>query len=70
MRLSTLTMLADKHGLRLPDALTRKWPPKLSATDDRGWFRFQRLYNIARACVRDTTDMRRIVRTAALDDAY
>jgi adenosine deaminase len=69
MRPATLVALADKHGLRLPDALTRSWPPTLSATDERGWFRFQRLYDTARACVRDESDMRRIVREAALDDA-
>ena len=69
MRLSTLTMLADKHGVRLPDALTKSWPPTLSATDERGWFRFQRLYDMARACVRDEADMRRIVQEAATDDA-
>ena len=69
MRPATLVALADKHSLRLPEALTRSWPPKLSATDERGWFRFQRLYDTARACVRDESDMRRIVREAAVDDA-
>jgi adenosine deaminase len=69
MRPATLVALADKHGFRLPDALTRSWPPTLSATDERGWFRFQRLYDAARACVRDEADMRRIVREAAVDDA-
>jgi adenosine deaminase len=69
MRPATLVELADKHHLRLPEALTRSWPPTLSATDERGWFRFQRLYDTARACVRGEADMRRIVREAALDDA-
>ena len=69
MRPATLVSLADKHRLRLPVALTGAWPPKLSATDERGWFRFQRLYDTARACVRDEADMRRIVREATLDDA-
>ncbi|MEO6143614.1 MAG: adenosine deaminase [Dermatophilaceae bacterium] len=69
MRLSTLTQLAEKHSVRLPDALTKSWPPTLSATDERGWFRFQRLYDMARACVRDEADIRRIVREAAEDDA-
>ncbi len=69
MRPTTLVALAHKHGIRLPDALARSWPPTLSATDERGWFRFQRLYDMARACVRDEADMRRIVREAALDDA-
>jgi len=69
MRITTLRALADKHSIRLPDALTTSWPPTLSAADERGWFRFQRLYDIARACVRDESDMRRIVREAAMDDA-
>jgi len=69
MRVTTLVALADKHRMRLPDALTRSWPPTLSARDERGWFRFQRLYDMARACVRDEADMRRIVREAAEDDA-
>ena len=69
MRLGTLVALADKHSIRLPEALTTGWPPKLRATDERGWFRFQRLYDMARACVRDEEDMRRIVREAAEDDA-
>ncbi|HET8599745.1 MAG TPA: adenosine deaminase [Segeticoccus sp.] len=69
MRISTLRELAGKHGLHLPDSLTASWPPRLRATDERGWFRFQRLYDAARACVRDEADMRRIVREAAEDDA-
>ena len=69
MRPDTLVALALKHGICLPDALTRSWPPRLCATDERGWFRFQRLYDMARACVRDEADMRRIVREATLDDA-
>jgi adenosine deaminase len=69
MRLPTLLALANKHGVHLPDALTTSWPPTLSAVDERGWFRFQRLYDMARACVRDEADMRRIVREATQDDA-
>ncbi|QDO87766.1 adenosine deaminase [Ornithinimicrobium ciconiae] len=69
LRIATLRELADKHGLRLPAALLQDWPPTLRATDERGWFRFQRLYDTARACVRDEADMRRIVREAAEDDA-
>ena len=50
LRIATLRELADKHGLRLPAALLQDWPPTLRATDERGWFRFQRLYDTARAC--------------------
>lgn len=69
MRRSTLTDLAAEHGIRLPEALTDHWPPRLRATDERGWFRFQRLYDAARACVRGEADLRRVVREAAQDDA-
>ena len=69
MRVGTVRELADKHGIRLPDTLTSGWPPRLSARDERGWFRFQRIYDAARACVRDEADMRRIVREASADDA-
>ena len=69
MRIETLTDLAKTHGISLPEALTDHWPPQLHATDERGWFRFQRLYDLARSCVRGEDDMRRVVREAAEDDA-
>jgi len=68
MRLSTLLAMAERHRLTLPESLSSAWPPVLRANDERGWFRFQRLYDIARACVRGEDDMRRIVREAAADD--
>jgi adenosine deaminase len=68
MRPGTLTELADKHGIRLP-AVLRDHPEVRLSPDERGWFRFQRLYDAARACVRDADDMRRIVLEAAQDDA-
>ncbi|MEU9035886.1 adenosine deaminase [Streptomyces sp. NPDC048352] len=68
MRPSTLLELADKYGVRLPDALTAGEPPKLRATDERGWFRFQRLYDAARSCLREPEDIRRLVREAAEED--
>jgi adenosine deaminase len=69
MRPATLLDLAAKHDIRLPEALTSGLPPQLRATDEKGWFRFQRLYDIARSCVRDADDMRRLVLEAAQDDA-
>jgi adenosine deaminase len=69
MRIDTLADLAQDRGVPLPDAFTDEWPPQLHATDERGWFRFQRLYDLARACVRGEADLRRIVREAAQDDA-
>ncbi|CAM5668631.1 Adenosine deaminase [Streptomyces griseoloalbus] len=69
MRPTTLLELADKYGVRLPealtDALTGGEPPRLRATDERGWFRFQRLYDAARSCLREPEDIRRLVREAA-----
>lgn len=72
MRPSTLLELADKYGVRLPealtDALTGGEPPRLRATDERGWFRFQRLYDAARSCIRSAEDIQRLVREAAEED--
>src|SRR4051794_9004257 len=69
MRPATVLDLAERHGMRLPEALTSGWPPQLHATDEKGWFRFQRLYDLARACVRGEEDLRRLVLEAAQDDA-
>jgi adenosine deaminase len=69
MRPTTLLELATRHGIALPEALTSGRPPRLRATDEKGWFRFQRLYDIARSCVRDESDVRRLVLEAAQDDA-
>ncbi|MGW5017502.1 adenosine deaminase [Streptomyces cacaoi] len=68
MRPGTLLELADKYGVHLPDALSGGEPPKLRATDERGWFRFQRLYDIARSCLRAPEDIQRLVREAAEED--
>ncbi|MEU8822120.1 adenosine deaminase [Streptomyces sp. NPDC048636] len=68
MRPSTLMELADKYGVHLPEALSGGEPPRLRATDERGWFRFQRLYDIARSCLRTPEDIQRLVREAAEED--
>ncbi|NGO66937.1 adenosine deaminase [Streptomyces boncukensis] len=68
MRPGTLLELADKYGVHLPDALSGGEPPRLRATDERGWFRFQRLYDIARSCLRTPEDIQRLVREAAEED--
>ncbi|MBO8201476.1 adenosine deaminase [Streptomyces smyrnaeus] len=68
MRPSTLLELADKYGVHLPDALSGGEPPELRATDERGWFRFQRLYDMARSCLREPEDIQRLVREAAQED--
>ena len=68
MRHTTLVELADRDGIRLPAALRDEWPPTLSATDQKGWFRFQRLYDVARSVLRTEADIRRLVTEAAEDD--
>ncbi len=61
--------LADYHDVRLPDALRDPGPRRLTATDERGWFRFQRLYDAARAVLREEDDIRRLLREVAEDEA-
>jgi adenosine deaminase len=68
MRHSTLIELADRRGVHLPEALVTEWPPTLSAADERGWFRFQRLYEIARSVVRTEADVYRLISEAAQDE--
>jgi adenosine deaminase len=68
MRPATLRELAQRHGVRLPDALLGREPPELTATDERGWFRFQRLYDTARSVIRTPDDVRRLLREAAEDE--
>jgi adenosine deaminase len=68
MRHGTLVELALRDGIVLPDALVEDWPPQLSAADEKGWFRFQRLYDVARSVLRTENDVRRLVLEAAEDD--
>ena len=68
MRHSTLVDLAGQHGVHLPAALVEEWPPTLSGADERGWFRFQRLYDTARSVLRTPADMRRLFREIAEDE--
>ena len=68
MRHATLIDLADRRGIRLPPALTEDWPPQLSGTDERGWFRFQRLYDMARSVLRTPADVRRLLTETAEDE--
>src|ERR1019366_448647 len=68
MRHRTLVELATSRGIRLPAALTDDWPPRLSGTDERGWFRFQRLYDTARAVLRTPADAQRLLSETAQDE--
>lgn len=67
MRRSTLVDLAREAGVRLPAALLDDAPDV--PADVRGWFRFQRLYDAARAVVRTEAAIRRVLREAVEDDA-
>ncbi len=68
MRRGTLIDLAATHGIRLPEAFGADWPPLLRGTDERGWFRFQRLYDSARAVLRTEADVRRLIHELARDE--
>src|SRR5260370_174171 len=68
MRHGTLVELARRRGVRLPPALAEDWPPRLSGTDEGGWFRFQRLYDTARAVPRGHQDVRRLMTETAQDE--
>ncbi len=68
MRRETLIELARAHRIRLPDAFGTDWPPRLSGTDEKGWFRFQRLYDIARTVIREPDDVRRLLTELAQDE--
>ncbi len=68
MRRNTLIELAAAHQIRLPEAFGADWPPRLRGTDERGWFRFQRLYDSARAVLRTEADLRRLVTEIAQDE--
>ena len=68
MRHATLVELAGAHGVHLPEALRDEWPPQLSGADERGWFRFQRLYDTARSVLRTEADLRRLLLETAQDE--
>ena len=68
MRQSTLADLAAERRMRLPRSLTDESALQVEPTR-RGWFRFQRQYDAARAVVDSEAAMRRIILEAAEDDA-
>jgi adenosine deaminase len=71
LRPATLLELAAESGTRLPDALeaalSSGQPVQFDPTE-RGWFRFQRLYEAARSVVRSEAAVRRLVLEAAEDE--
>ncbi|MDO5496006.1 MAG: adenosine deaminase [bacterium] len=68
LRTASLQQMAEARGVRLPESLTDAEALRVPA-DQRGWFRFQRQYDAARAVVRGEDALRRVVREAAEDDA-
>src|SRR5699024_7731675 len=68
MRRQTLLELAAERGIRLPRSLTDDVALQVEPTR-RGWFRFQRQYDAARAVVDSEQAMRRLLHEAAEDDA-
>ena len=68
MRPSTLRELAGERGMRLPRSLTDDIALQVEPTR-RGWFRFQRQYDTARAVVDSEQAMRRLLHEAVEDDA-
>jgi len=68
LSVTALVALADADHERLPEELTNTQAFSAPATT-KGWFRFQRLYNIARHFVRGEAAMRAVVANAAVLDA-
>ncbi len=68
MRQQTLLELAAERDIRLPRSLTDDVALQVEPTR-RGWFRFQRQYDTARAVVDSEQAMRRLLHEAAEDDA-
>ncbi len=64
----TLVGLADARGIDLPEQLVDSIALDVPA-DKRGWYRFQRFYDIARAAVQGEDALRTVVRSAAAEDA-
>jgi adenosine deaminase len=68
MTVELLRRMSAEHGITLNKELLDSSPLRVPA-DRRGWFRFQRLYDMARRCVQTEQDMRTIVDEAARIDA-
>lgn len=67
MRINTLLELAKEKHIRLPSHFNESQALNVPA-DQRGWFRFQRAYDSARALVKTEKIMRRIIDEAVEDD--
>lgn len=68
MTVNRLKQMSALHGIKLDKELVDTHPLRVPP-DRRGWYRFQRLYDMARRCVRTEQDMRTIIDDAARIDA-
>lgn len=68
MTVERLRQMSKKHHITLDPELLNAHPLRVPA-DRRGWYRFQRLYDMARRCVQTEEDMRTIIDDAARIDA-
>lgn len=68
MTVNLLASMSASHDITLNEELLDSHPLRVPA-NRRGWFRFQRLYDMARRCVQTEGDMRAIVDEAARIDA-
>ena len=68
MSVPTFRLLAERSGVRVPDSLVDDVALDVPY-DRRGWYRFQRNYDMARAVVKGEAALRTVVRSAAADDA-
>lgn len=68
MSVDLLREMSASHDISLNKELLDSEPLRVPA-NRRGWFRFQRLYDMARRCVQTEQDMREIVDEAARLDA-
>lgn len=69
MRPTTLVELAAVQGRGLPPGLLHPGSVDLDATGLRGWLRFQRLYDAARAVLVGPAEVQRVVREIVEDQA-
>lgn len=69
IRPATLEELARSHGIPLFPAITGHSVPWWEESGEHNWSRFEALYEAARAVVRTSDDVRRLVLEAAEDDA-
>lgn len=69
MRRTTLVELAAEQGRKLPPGLLDPSSVDLDATSLRGWHKFQRLYDAARAVLVGPAEVRRVVSEIVADQA-